>query len=317
MDYTKVFNPISSNMGSTDGPTSSTHQAADLRDGSIYVYSERIILAVNVALATHRPLLIRGPSGSGKSSLAASVAQHMGWRYYEEVISSRTQARDLLWQFDSLRRLSDTQANRTLQEDAYYIEPGVLWWAFDPTSAERRGGSEELRHTRPALDPSPRGAAPAVVLLDEIDKADPDVPNDLLVPLGSLEFDVTDANQKVHQQHNLLLIITTNDERQLPSALLRRCVILELPNPDKDRLVAIARAHFGPSHHDLYNAIADQVLEQEHTKRKTSSSLPSTAEFLDTIRACLDLGVDPNHEIWQELSMTTLWKSQGVKRSAV
>jgi MoxR-like ATPase len=120
-------------------PSESVSVGGDRRDGLVYVYNDKIELAVNVALATRRPMLLRGPSGSGKSSLARNIARRLGWWYYEQVITSRTQARDLQWSFDTLRRLSDAQANQLETVTNSYIEPGVLWWAFDPVNAERRG----------------------------------------------------------------------------------------------------------------------------------------------------------------------------------
>src|SRR5262249_20339707 len=146
----------------------------DQRDGRVYVYTEEIILAVNIALVTGRPLLVRGPSGSGKSSLASSVAHSKEWRYYDEVITSRTQARDLQWQFDAVRRLSDAQAQKELQPTAAYVKPGILWRAFDPEDAdkwERRARNEGL--TKPPKNDQSTFSKRAVVLLDEIDKADP------------------------------------------------------------------------------------------------------------------------------------------------
>ena len=154
----------------------------DRRDGLVYLYTEKLVLAVNVALATGRPLLVRGPSGSGKSSFARNVALWKGWHYYEEVITNRTRALDFLWHFDALSRLNDAQANQ-LRPIADYVKPGVLRHAFDPEGAKEYS-------TRVVSNPStnePPGAVAftqAVVLLDEIDKADPDVPNDLLVPLA-------------------------------------------------------------------------------------------------------------------------------------
>ena len=110
------------------------------RDGDVYVCQERIVLAVNIALATGRPLLIAGEPGSGKSTLAKNVAAALGWWYYKAMITSRTQANDLLWTFDALRRLNDAyDPNAQLRSKQHYIEPGTLWWAFDPATAEHRG----------------------------------------------------------------------------------------------------------------------------------------------------------------------------------
>jgi len=277
-------------------------------------------------------LLIRGASGSGKSSLAQNVARFFKWRYYEVVISSGTQARDLLWQFDTLRRLSDAQAKAEgagVKEDVHYIEPGVLWWAFDPESAKRRGLSDhklkEISKHVPedefcAIDPNKGdNHSRAVVLLDEIDKADPDTPNNLLVPLGSLEFTVTDANAKINAKEPPLLIITSNDERELPNAFLRRCIMLNLQPPGRDRLVAIAQAHFGKDDITLYEQIADLMMPKKNsesnettteTNTSESKSQQSAAEFLDTVQACLKLNVKPDakDKTWLALSKATLWK---------
>lgn len=300
-------------------------KVGDRRDGRVYVYNEKIELAVNVALATGRPLLVRGPSGCGKSSIARNIAGRLGWRYYERVITSRTQARDLLWVFDSLRRLGDAQAQKLVDDTAYYIEPGVLWWAFDPASARRRGRGQGAENVNPAEDPGegPEGTG-AVVLLDEIDKADPDVPNNLLVPLGSFEFKVTETDAPpVVAMRPLLIVITTNDERVLPLAFMRRCVILELDPPDAGLLVRIAEEHYGKDELNIYHAIAERVVKissevapsgKQSPAKTTSTSQfhPSAAEFLDTVRACIDLGISPDDgdERWQALTKVTLSKRQ-------
>jgi len=309
------------------------HYAGDRRDGRVYVYDEDIVLAVNVALTTKRPLLIRGASGSGKSSLARNIARFFKWRYYEEVISSRTQARDLQWGFDTLRRLSDAQAEGGVKRDEYYVEPGVLWWAFDRESALRRGVSKEDLHNvvkpedlekfRPSDPNKGDEHESAVVLIDEIDKADPDTPNNLLVALGSFEFYATEAKKQVKAAEPPLVIITSNDERELPSAFLRRCIMLNLPSPDRKRLVEIARAHFGSDDMTLYKEVAALIIPEEKKTAKTSSTMPkpaptateaksqqSAAEYLDTVHACLELKITPKakDKTWEALSKATLWK---------
>ena len=133
--------------------------AVPVPGNAAYVYSEAIILAVNVALATHRPLLLAGSPGTGKTALAANVAHVLGWRFYPRVITSRTRARDLMWSFDALRRLGDAQASAhagagSLRAREAYIEPQVLWWAFDSDSAIWRGGD-------PGADGSPPPSTPA------------------------------------------------------------------------------------------------------------------------------------------------------------
>ena len=126
--------------------------------GYVYDRDGRIALAVNVALATGRPLLVRGKPGSGKSSLAADVASRLGWRYYQETITSRTRARDLLWSFDAIRRLNDANIDE-LKDPLAYVTPGVLWWAFSAGTAATRGMSSRVlgeRGLQPLGDPSPR-----------------------------------------------------------------------------------------------------------------------------------------------------------------
>lgn len=311
MSYKKFFDPplIQSLVGDISSGT--YFHAGDSRDGRVYVYAEKIILAINVALATSRPLLIRGPSGSGKSSLGHSVARYMGWRYYEEVISSRTQARDLLWRFDSLQRLNDAQAKVLHKDQAAYLEPGILWWAFDRESAFRRGRSSITEDYVAVIEPGDGvDHERAVVLVDEIDKADPDVPNDLLVPLGSGQFIVQETGIEVRATHPPLVFITTNEERTLPSAFMRRCVILVLDPPNESRLVEIAKAHFGDANLSLLESIANYVMKLAQKDHGIEQAAPSAAEYLDTVHACLELGVRPDSkdEIWKSLSQITLSK---------
>lgn len=318
LSYTKVFNPKKTENFKTraakKAAAAKDQYAGDRRDGLVYVYDDDIVLAVNVALSVKRPLLIRGASGSGKSSLALNVARYFKWRYYEVVISSGTQARDLLWQFDTLRRLSDAQADVGVKDDVHYVEPGVLWWAFERESARLRGAEQSTTQITPAIDPNKGDEDErAVVLLDEIDKADPDTPNNLLVPLGSLEFFVTDAKRKVKAKEPPLVVITSNDERELPTAFLRRCIMLNLKPPTRTRLVDIALAHFGKENRSLYEEVAKLLVPEEDpnkTDATESKSQQSAAEYLDTVSACLALDIKPKAKdtTWEALSRVTLWK---------
>jgi len=306
-------------------PVTPPHDAPDRRDGLGYVTLPRIELAVNVALATGRPLLLRGEPGSGKSSLAAHIALTKRWRYYEQVVTSRTQGRDLLWTYDHVRRLSDAQVRGRGAElrDELYVTPGPLWWAFDPGSAA--GGEGERR-----VDPwhevnKDRKPHCAVVLIDEIDKADPDMPNSLLVPLGSNRFRVQETGEEVTRQTPVvdgepaghLVVITTNEERELPQAFLRRCVVLSLTEPGKDRLVEIAEAHFTtsvgaftPADRKLAEELADALLSTRREAKEQGLRPPSTAEFLDALRACKELTIDTEDPRWAQLKQLTLLKPQ-------
>ena len=220
-----------------------TLEAPDRRDGRVYLLPEDLRLAVEVAMTTGRPLLLRGEPGSGKSSLAPFLARNLGYRYYEKTITSATRAQDLLWHFDAVRRLSDAQVKERKAKEEY-VEPGVLWWAFNADSARRRGLEEGLEPESPATEPDAainagRLKDRAVVLIDEIDKADPDVPNGLLEPLSATTFVVQDTNatvkrtSKPHDDElsHLLVVITTNEERDLPPAFVRRCIVFTLAHP--------------------------------------------------------------------------------------
>ena len=325
-------------------------QAPDRRDGAVYVLDDQLRLAVDVALATGRPLLLRGEPGSGKSSLAAFLARNLGWRYYEHVVSSRTTAQDLLWSFDSMRRLADAsspghEGGPARLDDASYVEPGVMWWALDRDSALRRGrpaspGDDMAAEPFGALNKN-RRPEHAVVLIDEIDKADPDVPNGLLVPLGSTEFLVTPIRFLVRQQvaedglppH--LIVITTNEERELPPAFLRRCIVHTLQAPKRPVLLAIARRHLafgdpgrennpgpendprrenGPGPEDdpeeLLGQLADKFFTLREEAEQRGERPPSTAEYLDAVRVCRRLRVKVDDRTWQLVEPLVLVKNQ-------
>lgn len=301
MEYKKIFNPEPMNTFQLREPDATAK--GDVGYRSVYVYSDDIVLAVNVALATGRPLLIRGPSGGGKSSLALNVAKVLKRHFYEKVISSRTQALDLLWEVDHLRRLQDAQTQTLKPDFSPYVNPGVFWWAFDPQSAwkQRKRLAPQVADQNQFETNSDRSEA--VVLLDEIDKANPDVPNNLLVPLGSLSFTVDETGEVVRAKQIPLVIVTTNEERQLPVAFLRRCVELKLKNLKKVDLLKIGQAHFPEADRVILQKVAELILHESD-----GGTPPSAAEYLDTVCACLKLKIDPDAEIWQDLSKITVWK---------
>lgn len=286
MKYKRLFDPPETLR--LPAPSSAGAELGDLQDGAVYVFDESIVLAVNVALAAQRPLLVTGDPGSGKSTLAACVAAHMEWRYEPETITPSTRAADLQWKFDALRRLRDAQANK-LRPDEEYVSPGVLWRAFRGPDSRR-----------------------AVVLLDEIDKADPDVPNSLLEALGSLSFRVQETGDKVSADRNSapFVLLTTNDERQLPRPFVRRCIALTLPEPGDTRLKSIATAHgFDDDDDGLVSATVELVLNLRQQAKSEGRRPASTAELLDTLRACRKLRVGPNTPEWNAIATVALAKA--------
>jgi MoxR-like ATPase len=330
-DLAAVLQAIDAMVDEPGGDAESA--APDRRDGRVYRISDKLRLALKLAIVTRRPLLLRGDPGSGKSSLAAYVARNLGWRYYEHVVSSRTQARDLLWTYDTVRRFADAASAAREGRDLVdfdYVEPGVLWWVMNAATAERRGALDGVALRSPAIDPNdavnrPRGGSDAVVLLDEIDKADPDVPNALLVPLGSTEFVVTETDTIVRppsgdagageKRPRMLVIVTTNEERELPDAFVRRCIVHRLEHPGTDELVEIARAHLEISGVALEadeEASVRRLAERVDVLRTESLAQgrrpPSTAEYLDAVFAARTL--DLSDADWELVDRLVLDKDR-------
>ena len=267
------------------------------------------------------------PLKSTLRTLAAYVARNLSWRYYEVVITSRAQAQDLLWKYDAVRRLADATDNKRTAplRDLDYVEPGVLWWVLNPTTARLRGGDLKHPPARLVSDPNheinrKRRSLNAVVLLDEIDKADPDVPNGLLVPLGSSQFEVRETGAMVEPggpdgAPSKLVVITTNEERELPQAFVRRCIVHRLTHPDAKQLMVIAGRHLRnrgiqPSEADLahYGKIAERLAVLRDQADKERRRPPSTAEFLDAVFAVYQLGHELAEKEWDLIERLVLIK---------
>jgi MoxR-like ATPase len=279
-----------------------------------YVYHDsRITRAVNVAMATHRPLLVTGVPGAGKSSLAKDIARQMNWAHLSKTITSQTQLDDLVVRFDAVARLSDAQARDLKDPDAYRV-PGALWWAFSPDTAAA------LRLANDPREEAHNAKNGVVVLLDEIDKAEPDLPNDLLGPLGEFTIEVP-GHGRIEAESEVLVVITSNGERTMPPAFLRRCISLELDDSDPKFFAHVATSHFGDRADTLYSDIAKRTIELGALAKQQRRRPPSMAEYLDTVKACLTYKVNPptdsykGSELWEAIEEAALRKTRATDTS--
>lgn len=280
-----------------------------------HVFEKAHIDAINAALGAGRPLLVRGEPGIGKSQLARAAAQALKRNFLSFVADARSESRDLLWSFDAVARLADAQA-RVAEKDLsvdHYVTPGVLWWAFNWKSA-----GDQARLAKVPQPPQSAQNSGAVVLIDEIDKADTDVPNGLLEALGSGQFCVRGRPDPICiDGEPPLVIITTNEERVLPDAFVRRCLVLHLSMPVEvaevvSRLESIGHAHFGTALACFNDSVATNLLrnaadlvaqERKLAHDRHWRPLPGQAEYIDLVRSVL-LQADGNQDRIGELLAT-------------
>ncbi len=227
-----------------------------------YVATDDLKLAVNAALALQRPLLIKGEPGTGKTMLAEEVAAALTRPLLQWHIKSTTKAHQGLYEYDAVSRLRDSQlGDEKVRDIGNYIVKGTLWSAFE---------AEE----------------PVVMLIDEIDKADIEFPNDLLRELDRMEFHVYETRQTIRAKHRPLIIITSNNEKDLPDAFLRRCFFHYIAFPDRATMQEIVAVHYPSIKEDVLRAALDTFFalrEAPGLKKK-----PSTSEFLDWLRLLLN-----------------------------
>jgi MoxR-like ATPase len=283
----------------TDVQSDDDIRVGDARDGAYYHHDERTRTALKVALITGRPLLLVGPSGCGKSSLAPYVARNLNLRLETYTVIEGAEPSDLLWRIDYLRRLNDAAASKAQDLD-HYVERGVLWRAFEPEV-----------HALPADDDvSARGT---LVLIDEIDKADPGFANSLLVALGSLRFEVPPLRKTIQASPDAIIVVllTSNKERALPPALMRRCVVLSVDFPSEKQLTTIARQRWSEWMGDARFSDAVSRLAKTLVERSQNDNAPhvSTAEFLDLVQVLRMWRVQPEDLIWSTIEGLVLLQS--------
>jgi len=232
-----------------------------------YVSTEDLTLAVNAAITLQRPLLVKGEPGTGKTMLAVQVARSLGVPLLEWHIKSTTKAQQGLYEYDAVSRLRDSQLGDARVHDIHnYIVKGMLWQAFSSDQ-------------------------PVVLLIDEIDKADIEFPNDLLRELDRMEFYVYETKELVKARQRPIVFITSNNEKELPDAFLRRCFFHYIRFPDKETMEKIVGVHFPGLKKSLLREAMEvffEVREVPGLKKK-----PSTSELLDWLKLLLAEDIPP------------------------
>ncbi len=234
---------------------------------SSYIATDDLTMAVNAAVTLERPILVKGEPGTGKTQLAIEVASSLGRPLHEWHIKSTTKAQQGLYEYDAVARLRDSQlGDERVHDIGNYIVRGKVWEAFE---------SEKQ----------------PVLLIDEIDKADIEFPNDLLRELDRMEFYVYETKKLIKARHRPIIVITSNNEKELPDAFLRRCFFHYIKFPDKDTMAKIVEVHFP----NLKKNLLREALEAFYKVRDVRGlkKKPSTSELLDWIKLLLAEDIPP------------------------
>lgn len=233
-----------------------------------YIATDDLTIAVNAAVTLERPLLIKGEPGTGKTELAKQVAAGLGLKMIEWNVKSTTKAQQGLYEYDAVSRLRDSQlGDEKVHDVSNYIRKGKLWQAFETDEK-------------------------VVLLIDEIDKADIEFPNDLLQELDKMEFYVYETGETITAKHRPIVIITSNNEKELPDAFLRRCFFHYIRFPDVDTLKQIVKVH----HPRIKEALLTTALTQffELREQPGLKKKPSTSEVLDWLKLLLAEDLTPD-----------------------
>lgn len=235
---------------------------------SNYIATDELILAVNSSITIERPLLIKGEPGTGKTQLAEELAKHLDTEIISWHVKSSSKAQHGLYEYDTVSRLRDSQFGEEKVKDiSNYIKKGPLWRAFE---AKKK----------------------VVLLIDEIDKADLEFPNDLLLELDKMEFYVYELQKKIQSKNRPIVIITSNNEKELPDAFLRRCFFHYIKFPDENTLKKIIEVHFPKIKSKMVNGALQKFFDVRNTpglKKK-----PSTSELIDWLQLLLSDDIDPS-----------------------
>ena len=335
---------------------------------SVHVFDERVINALIAAWLSERPLLVRGDPGTGKSQLARAAAVALNWEFVSEVVSAHTDIQDLWYRFDAVSRLGqaqllsafrdqlDPETLKTELDPSKFLSPGALWWAYDWKTAQTyyRTSDFKLYHPNPQQEEKweaaqklgaettnqngeafaepeiPKGV---VLLIDEIDKADADLPNSLLETLDNARFRVPWVNDSIgyragdEDSVRPLVVITTNEDRQLPPAFVRRCLVLNLELPEEeDELVAYlmqrGEEHFTDEQDQplFGEEVMTTAAHQLYLDRQEAIGLgfkpPGQAEYLDMLRVLSRMELDEAGQLkkLEEIQDFALKKHPGMKQ---